>query len=1128
MASVRGVFASKARKLLATVLIMLGVVTTVPMFAGLASAHHAYLDSSVACTGVVSWTAKSWSTGAQGTNPDIRVELKVDSGAFAEIGAGAFNSTNNYRFSSTFNWPTGATTIQIRTRVVGTWGNGNTAKDNETDTLSKPTNCANNPQVSKAVSCVTSSPGNGSGTIVLTLTNAATGPFAPSATFKVYNPDQTTTSTNYVVAVGGSQNVTFSGLNPDGAHSVKITLVGPGTDLTQNFTIDCDSPQPSVTNSVACVNGDGAVTITLSNTGGEPVTFAVTNPSTNVVENVVVAANSSTTRTFGGYADGQHTVVVKVGSTVYSQTFTIDCDQPNPATSAVASCDEASRDGKVIVTLANTGTEGVTFAVTNPFTNVVENVVVAANGSTTRTFAGFTDGVHTVAITADGKNLSVTFTITCDLAPDFSYTQSCVNGNGQVELTLANNGDDVNAVFVVDSITHTLTPGQTKVVTVGNLTDGLHTIAITLNDVDKSVTVSVDCDRPGEPAVEIAKTCVDEDGSVTVTLKNVGGELPLTFTVNGAQHVVNANSTKDVVVSGLLDGTRTITITQGNTDFSRQIEIDCDLAPTVDHTQQCVEGTNGRSDGEVAITLHNNGDDVSVTFSVDGTNVTVGPKASKVVTISELADGEHTIPLSVGDLNFDVTVTVDCDHPGEGAFDVVATCVDFDGTVVVHLTATGGELPVVFVLDGTTTSVDPNETVSVTFSGLADGPYSFTLSIGGKPQEPIEGTINCDPVFQVAAVCNTVDSEGDAQLYWYEITNTEETDVTVTWEGGSKLVPAGESATVSSATAPLVLSYDGVELMSTDAADVACLRDVEFTKELVGQPPTGETYTIRVSRLVGAVYAEELTFDLNAGVPVTISLPSTLDPEAIDYLVEEIDAGTASTSSISPDHLALSGNLGETISVVVTNGYASVSLDKQSLTPTVVAGGQLTYTLQATNTGGLTLDPVIISDRLPGQVELLSVSVADGAGLCALTEIARPQLVTCVMDDALPPGGLTKLITLTVQVDSSVSPGTTILNQAKVLGWFSEFGSEAVPGLIEMTCLPPVAGTVCDLSAKLGVPVTEVDQEAPTTTVSPTTTTVVRSLPRTGGSSPLPTMVLAFSLAGLGTVLLLARRRVAH
>lgn len=1217
MAQVQRAMASHVRRVMAAVALLLGVVTAVPFLSGTASAHHPTITASTACNGTISWTSVAWvgdGSSPSRINSDIKITLSIVTGSGTAPAAvhGAYTVANNFQFTGTFTWPTGATSIKITALAVAAWGNGTAGgAATDTGTISPPTGCGSNPSVTKAISCVASSPGNGDGKVVLTLTNNG-AVFGSSAAFKVYNPDQTVTSTTYNVANGGSTNVTFTGINPDGNHSIKITV--GATDLSQTFTIDCDTPMPAVSKVASCANGDGKVVVTLANTGGDPVTFAVTPPTGGSPTNYTVAANGTSNVTFTGLADGDYTVVITVGSTHYDQSFTVDCDHPAPVVTSNATCDAASHDGTVVVTLANTaGTEAAIFHVTNPFTNAVEDVTVAAGGTTTRTFSGFSDGQRSVHITVTGDNANYdqSFTVDCDLAPTYSHSEACLDGDGTVTVDLTNNGDDVNATFVLQGTTYTVAPGATKTVTFGGLSDGSHSFTLTINGADNGFQVTVDCDRPGQPAVEVAQSCTDEDGTIAITLKNVGGQLSLTFVVDGQNHVVPANSSVIVDIAGLTDGPHTISITQGQTDFSQQVTVNCDMPPTVEHSHACAAGDNGYSDGSVVVTLHNNGDDASITFTVNGSNHVVGPKASVQVTVSGLTDGAHTITVTGGGLDFGFTVDIACDHPGTPSVGSSQSCADHDGTVVVHLTATGGEQPIVFTVNGSEVTVQPDTTVDVTIggltdgtqhiavsgggsdfsfdamiacdlppttevssvcsafdgqvsislinqgddaavtftvngvdhvvaagatevvvvSGLSDGQHSITLAINGVAQAPIVAGFDCDPVFSATAVCNTVDIEGAVSLYWYTITNTEATALQVSWDGGSATVPAGGSLQVASNTAPLSLQYNGGVIASTSAATEACTRHVTFTKELIGQPPTGETYTILVSRLVGADYQAEVQFDLQAGVPKAIDLPSTLDPNGIQYKIEEIDAGTASTSTISPDQLKLTGNLGETISVVITNGYASVQIDKQSLTAKVVAGGEITYTLQATNTGGLTLDPVVITDRLPGQVEFVSVSVADDGGTCVLAEAGRPQLLVCTMSDALPAGGVTKLITLTVKVDASVTSGTTILNQAKVLGSYvtAEPGkrAEGVDGQsldTDLSCLPAIAGTVCDLSAKVGTPVTEVDQDSPSTT----TTTIAHGgggLPPTGSSSPVPLLAIALGAAGLGAAMLLVRRR---
>lgn len=385
------------------------------------------------------------------------------------------------------------------------------------------------------------------------------------------------------------------------------------------------------------------------------------------------------------------------------------------------------------------------------------------------------------------------------------------------------------------------------------------------------------------------------------------------------------------------------------------------------------------------------------------------------------------------------------------------------------------------------------------------------------------------PDFGVTAICNSVSDETTS--HWFTITNTASTDIPVTWNGGAATIPAGQSIVVSIPSTSLVLQHNGQEIASANAADSDCESTVTFTKELQGAPASGETYTIRVSRFVGTYdgsYVEVMTFDIAAGESKIIHLPSTMDPAGIDYKFEEIVTGTANTSVISPNQLTLSGNLGETVNVAVTNGYAAVQIDKTSFTSSVVPGGQITYTLQATNTGGLTLDPVVISDRLPSVTSLVSASVAGGAGQCVLTETTRPQLLTCTMSEALAPGAVTSVITVVVNVDTTAVAGSTIVNQAMVHG---AYAAEAVMSGLgasdsQLSCVPVVAGTVCDLSAQVGVPVATNALVASAPPAPPAPASVVAELPRTGTAYVPQMLVLAFGGVLLGGVLLIGRRRI--
>jgi hypothetical protein len=139
------------------------------------------------------------------------------------------------------------------------------------------------------------------------------------------------------------------------------------------------------------------------------------------------------------------------------------------------------------------------------------------------------------------------------------FTKSCVNQDGQVGITLSvTGGDDDGVKFVVAGTTYRVKPGQSKLVVIGGLADGTHTIPITAGKNDMSVTVTIACDLP--PVVTVSQECASFDGVISLLLDNPGDDLPATFTVNGTDHVVAPGASATVRIEGLADGSHTVTL----------------------------------------------------------------------------------------------------------------------------------------------------------------------------------------------------------------------------------------------------------------------------------------------------------------------------------------------------------------------------------------------------------------------------------------------------------------------------------------------------------------------------------------------------------------------------------------
>ncbi|MDJ0770785.1 MAG: LPXTG cell wall anchor domain-containing protein [Ilumatobacter sp.] len=455
----------------------------------------------------------------------------------------------------------------------------------------------------------------------------------------------------------------------------------------------------------------------------------------------------------------------------------------------------------------------------------------------------------------------------------------------------------------------------------------------------------------------------------------------------------------------------------------------------------------------------------------------------------------------------------------------------------------------------TTTSTTTTTTAPTTTTTTSTTTTTTTLPCEWDPQLPPDSP-DCVPSTSVTAICFDIDVNDEVERYWHRLTNNEDVPIDVTWIDGSATIPANGSVVVSSASETFDVLYEGRVVATSTAPEEFCQQDVIVEKVVEGpEREPGDpapVYTIQVSRLVGDTFVPESeTFELTAGESITVPLPSTLNPEGITYKIEEVDAGNASATSVTPNDFILNGHKNETTSVVIANTFAAISLEKTVDKTSVQPGDELNYTLIAENTGALTLDPVTIFDRLPPEVIYedgnYEIVGGEAAGSCTLVEATRPQLVRCDLAEAVAPGEFTPAITLLVTVDPELTSSDAILNQSMAIGnYLAALEPEPLPDSIggavgegrwfveqaatDLSC-DPAPGEVCDLSARTGVSVdipvvttTSVAQQPPTTTIAPTTT-VVQLLPRTGSDNDRPLILMGMLLVMLGAGMILSTRR---
>ncbi len=637
-----------------------------------------------------------------------------------------------------------------------------------------------------------------------------------------------------------SNNFQFSGQFPwpsQGASSITLWVQeqvdwGPNQNLagvsfprSAQVLLPTDCPStPSVSTSVACANGDGVATLTLSASGGtKPVTFVVTNPVTQATTTKVVAPGQSATVTVGGLPDGQVTIPVTADGKSYAQTVNVSCDRPGvPEVKTTVAC--ADGDGVATVELKNTGGDKpVTFVVTNPVTQATTTKVVAPGQSATVTVGGLPDGQVTIKVTADGKSYDQTVDVSCDRpgTPEVSSKVACTDGDGTVVITLKNTGGDLPVTYTVtDPRTNaetvvTVDPGETKEVTLTGVADGTITIPVTAGGTSFDQTVKVACDRPGVPEVSSKVECSQGDGVIVLTLANKGGDLPVAFVVTDPRtdatttRSVAPGATTTVTLTGFPDGPVTIPVTADGKSFDQSLTVTCNEpgVAKVEVKQECVD-----FDGTVVLTLSNTGGTEPVAFEVTNpvtnevTKALVPVGGSQTVTIGGLADGTVTIPVTADGKPMNQTVTVDCDRPGTPSVVKDVECTEAGGRVTVTLTNTspaGTAEPITFVVtdprDGsktTTQVVEAGSSATVVFADLPDGDYTIPVSADGEALAPIEVKVDCQ---QPAVLPSTVECAQGGFLVKVGNEGGTPSEVTVT-KNGDKVttvtVPANGTADV--------------------------------------------------------------------------------------------------------------------------------------------------------------------------------------------------------------------------------------------------------------------------------------------------------------------------------------------
>ncbi len=784
---------------------------------------------------------------------------------------------------------------------------------------------------------------------------------APSVTIHTLAAD------DILNAAEAQSDLTVSGTTTaEAGQTVTVTL--NGKDYTT--TADADG---SWTLSVPAADlaslGDGSVTVTasVSDKAGNPasadrnLTVDVTVPAVTINtvagDDVINLAEHSQAHIISGTATGA-AAGDKVTVTIGGQTYTTVLDAAgNWSVGVPASVISGLSDGTVTVTASvtdaagntGTGTHNVTVDTGLPSVafnaisddNVLNAVEKGQDLSVSGTSANLAEGT-VVTVTLNGKNYAATtaadgtWSLTvpaADLAGlgEANYTLSATATNG------VGNSVSNTAALLVDTALPTVTintvagdnvinaaevaAGQTISGKVANAEAG-NTVTVTIGGNSYTATVQSDL-----------TWSVNVPESVLTALGN--GDLTVSATVTNGHGNTGAGE-REIVIDASLPGLRIDTVAGD------------DVINSIEHEQNLI--VTGSSDGLAAgttLTVTVNGKTYAASVLADGTWSAAIPAAdvsalnAGTVTVTAAGQSAAGNPVTI---SHDVTV------------DLSAVAISIDAIAtddVINAAEKGADL----VLSGSTSNVEENQTVTITFGGKtytakvdADGNWTATV-----PSADLAGMKDGDASVQVS-VTNAHGNSASAGRE-YSVDATAPT-VTIDTVAGDNVINASEASA-------------GVAISGTTTAEVGQTITVTLGgKSYTAQVQQGGIWSVNVpgsdlSALADNGYTVQVSVSDAAGNPGSAGKAITLDTTP----------PTVSFNAVAGDDVINSVEHGQAQIVSGTATGASVG-DKLVIT---IGSNQYTTTVDASGNWSVGVPASVISALTDGTVTL-SATITDSAG----------------------------------------------------------------------------------------------------------------------------------------------------
>ena len=784
---------------------------------------------------------------------------------------------------------------------------------------------------------------------------------APSVTINTLATD------DILNAAEAKSDLTVSGSSSaEAGQTVTVSL--NGKDYTTTVSADGSWTLNVPAADVAALT-DGSVTVTasVSDKAGNPasvdhnLTVDVTVPAVTINtvagDDVINVAEHSQAHVISGTATGA-AAGDKVTVTIGGQTYTTVLDAAgNWSVGVPASVISGLSDGTVTVTASvtdaagNTGTGSHNVTVDTGLPSVAFNAISGDNVlnavekgqdlSVSGTSANLAEGT-VVTVTLNGKNY--TATTAADGTWSLTVPAADLASLGEANYTLsaaATNGVGNSVSNTANLQVDTALPGVT-----------INTIAG--DNVINAAEVAAGQTLSGKV------TNAEAGNTVTVT---IGGntytatvQSDLTWSVNVPESVLTALGNGDLTVSA------TVTNGHGNTGTGeREIAIDAnlpglrvdtvagdDVINSIEHTQNLI--VSGTSDGLAAGT--------TLTVTVNG----------KTYAASVLADGSWSAAIPAADVAAFAAGTVTVTVAGQSAagnpvtishdvtVDLAAVAISIDA-IATDDVINAAEKGVDLVLSGSTSNVEENQTVTVSFGGKtytakvdADGNWTATV-----PSADLAGLKDGDASVQVS-VTNAHGNSASAGRE-YSVDATAPT-VTIDTVAGDNVINGSEAAA-------------GVAISGTTTAEAG--RTVTVTlggKSYTAQVQQGGVWSVNVpgsdlAALADSGYTVQVSVSDAAGNPGSAGKTITLDttPPTVSFnvvagddVINSVEHGQAQIVSGS----ATGANVGD--KVVITLG-----------------SHQYTTNVDASGNWSVGVPASVISALTDGTVTL-SATITDSAG----------------------------------------------------------------------------------------------------------------------------------------------------